>query len=100
MRRQLLGMSQAQLDELFRESPAVEIPDGRFRGTFLVAPGPMLTAGAAELIRLFAWQGKVFDAEHVRVNNRVLPFGFETTHAKVYKAASQFDSSECIVLDY
>src|SRR5437762_13709432 len=35
-----------------------------------------------------------------RLNNRVLPFGFETTPAKVYKAASQFDSSECIVLDY
>jgi hypothetical protein len=54
----------------------------------------------AELIRLFAWKGKVFDVEHGRVNDRILPFDHETVRAKVYKAASWFDSGECIVLDY
>jgi hypothetical protein len=46
------------------------------------------------------WQGKVFDAQHGRANNRVLPFSFESVPAKVYKAASRFDGKECIVLDY
>src|ERR1700704_4905142 len=100
MIQKLLGMSQMRLDELFKDSPAGELPNGRFRGTFLVAPGTILSAGSAELIRLLAWQGKVFDAEHGRANNRILPFDLETVPAKVYKATSWFDSGECIVLDY
>jgi hypothetical protein len=32
-----------------------------------------------------AWQGKVFDAEHGTVNNRVSPFGFESVLARIYK---------------
>jgi len=100
MRKRLLRMSQVRLDRLFKNSFAGELPDGRFTGTFLIAPGTVLSAGVAELIRLFAWRGKVFDAEHPRVNNRVLPFHLEALPASVYKAASLFDGSECIVLDY
>ena len=35
----LLKMSQAQLDELFRQSPAGKIPEGEAKGTAIVAPG-------------------------------------------------------------
>ena len=100
MRRRLLRMSQTKLDRLFRDSLAGELPHGRFKGTFLVAPGTVLNAATAELIRLFAWQGKVFDAEHGRLNNLVLPPGFEAVPARVYIAPSRFDGNECIVLDY
>jgi hypothetical protein len=55
---------------------------------------------AAELIRLVAWQGKVFDAEHGMATNRLLPLSFESVPARVYRAASRFDGKECIVLDY
>lgn len=98
--RRLLHMSQGQLDELFRNRAAGEIPDGRFDGAFIIAPDTFLTAGAAELIRLLAWRGKVFDARNARVTNLVLPFGLEAVSARVYKAVSRFDGDECIVLDY
>jgi hypothetical protein len=96
----LLQMSRSQLDDLFRKSAVGAIPGGGLKGTFIVAPGTPLTEIAAELIRLMVWQGKVFDAQHGRANNRVLPFSFESVPAKVYKAASRFDGKECIVLDY
>jgi hypothetical protein len=82
--KQLLGMSRAQLDDLYRKTSAGTVPNGGFKGTFIVAPGTPLTSAAAELIRLMAWQGKVFDAKHGRVNNRVSPFGFESVPARVY----------------
>ena len=95
-----LRMAQVQLDKIFSDSPVGEVPRGRFRGTFIVAPGTVLTKTAAELIRLLVWQGKVFDTVRARVNNCVLPFGFESVPAKIYKAASWFDGRECVVLDY
>jgi len=60
----LLTMSQAQLDELFTNSPAGDIPDGEGKGTALVAPGTNYTREIAEFISHFAWQGKFFDAKN------------------------------------
>jgi hypothetical protein len=98
--KQLLEMSRAQLDELFRRSSAGTLPDGSFKGTFIIAPGNSSYRSSAELIRLMAWQGKVFDAKHRRVNNRVSPFGFSSVPARVYRGVSRFDGEECIILDY
>jgi hypothetical protein len=97
---QLLNMSQAQLDELFTKSPSGEIPDGEAKGTALVAPGTKHTGEIADLIKHFAWQGKVFDANKGVLKNRILPFGLNAIIAKVYKGASWFDGKDCIVLDY
>jgi hypothetical protein len=97
---QLLAMSQAQLDELFTNSPAGEIPNGEAKGTAIVAPGTTYTREIAEFISHFAWQGKVFDAKKGRLNNRILPFGLNAIIAKVYKGPSWLDQKECIVLDY
>ena len=36
---QLLNLSQAQLDELFTNSPPGDIPDGEAKGTAIIAPG-------------------------------------------------------------
>jgi hypothetical protein len=98
--QQLLSMSQAQLDELFTNSPAGEIPDGEANGTAIVAPGTTYTLEIASFINHFAWQGKVFDAKKGFLKNRILPFGLHAIIAKVYKAPSWLDSKECIVLDY
>ena len=36
---EMLKMSQAQLDDLFTQSPVGEIPSGEANGTAIVAPG-------------------------------------------------------------
>jgi hypothetical protein len=97
---QLLKMSQPQLDELFRKSHAGEIPRGEGDGTALLIPGTELSAIAANLIHLFAWQGKVFNPEKGELLNKILPVGIEALLAKVYKGASFVDEQECIVVDY
>jgi hypothetical protein len=97
---QLLAMSQAQLDDLFRSSPAGDIPNGAANGTAIIAPGTRYSAAIAEIINHFGWQGKVFDAANGSLKNRILAFGVEAIIAKVYKGASWLDGKECIVLDY
>jgi hypothetical protein len=97
---QLLQMTQSQLDDVFRASPAGPIPQGDVDGTVLIAPGTPLSDTAARLIHLIAWQGKVFDAASGTLRNKILPEGEQAIVAQVYRAASWFDGQECIVLDY
>ena len=97
---QLMARSQAQLDDLFRSSPAGDIPNGSANGTAIIAPGTQYSASIAEVINHFGWQGKVFDAANGLLKNRILAFGVEAIIAKVYKGASWLDNKECIVLDY
>jgi hypothetical protein len=97
---QLLAMSQAQLDDLFRASPAGDIPNGPAKGTAIIAPGTQFSEPTAQIINLFGWQGKVFDAAKGLLKNKILAFGFEAIVARVYKGPSWLDGKECIVLDY
>jgi len=97
---QLLAMSQAQLDDLFRNSPPGDIPDGPAKGTAIIATGTRYTAHIAQVVNHFGWQGKVFNAQKGLLKNRILVFGLEAIVATVYKAPSWLDGKECIVLDY
>jgi hypothetical protein len=97
---QLMTMSQTELDDLFRASPAGPIPNGSAEGTAIIAPGTKYSMPIAHVINHFGWQGKVFDAEKGVLKNRLLAFGFEAILAKVYKTPSWLDNKECIVLDY
>ena len=97
---QLLAMTQAQLDDLFRASPPGDIPNGPATGTAIIAPGTQFSAPTAQIISLFGWQGKVFDAAKGLLKNKILAFGLEAIVARVYKGPSWVDSKECIVLDY
>ena len=97
---QLLAMSQTELDDLFRASPAGPIPNGSAEGTAIIAPGTKYSMPIANVINHFGWQGKVFDAEKALLKNRLLAFGIEAIVAKVYKTPSWLDNKECIVLDY
>jgi len=96
----LLKMSQEELDTLFKESKAGPIPDGEARGTAIIAPGTSFSDEIAKIVSIFAWQGKVFDAEGGFLRNDILPFGLRAIVAKVYKEDSWLDQKECIVLDY
>jgi hypothetical protein len=97
---QLIKMSQAQLDELFTNSPVGDIPNGEGEGTAIVAPGTTYTKEIADSINHFAWQGKVFDAQKGVLRNKILLLGLNAIIAKVYKGPSWLDNKECIVLDY
>jgi hypothetical protein len=96
----LMAMSQVQLDDLFKASPAGDIPNGPAKGTAIIAPGTVYTSNVAEMINHFSWQGKVFDAQKGVLKNKILAFGLEAIVAKVYKGKSWLDDKECIVLDY
>jgi hypothetical protein len=98
--RQLLQMSSADLDALFSNSPAGDIPDGPAKGTAIIAPGTKFSVEIAEFVSVFAWQGKTFDAQKGVLRNRILPIGLNAIIATVCKGASWLDNKECIVLDY
>jgi hypothetical protein len=97
---QLLAMSSQQLDDLFAGSPAGDLPNGEAQGTAIIAPGTTFSNETAEVISLFGWKGKTFDAAHGTLRNRLLAFGVDAIVAEVYKGESWFDGKECIVLDY
>jgi len=97
---QLLDMNQEQLDDLFRNSPAGEIPQGEGDGTVIIATGTQLSEVAARFLRFFAWQGKIFNPERGDLRNEITPFGIQAIIAKVYKGESWLDGKECVVLDY
>ena len=73
---QLLNMTSDQLDTLFKNSPAGDIPDGDALGTALLGTGTKISADIAEIINLFGWQGKVFDAKDGVLVNKLLLVGF------------------------
>lgn len=97
---QLLSMSSQQLDQLFGSSPSGDIPNGEAEGTAIIASGTPFSKEIAEVISLFGWKGKTFDAAHGTLRNRILAFGVNAIVAEVYKGQSLFDGNECIVLDY
>jgi hypothetical protein len=97
---QLLAMSQADLDNLFAKSPAGPIPDGTAKGTAIIAPGTAYSKEIAEIINVFDWKGKTFDAQRGVLTNKISILGFNAIVAEVYKGESWFDKKECIVLDY
>lgn len=96
----MLAMSQAELDDLFRSSPAGDIPAGQADGTVLIAPGTEISDLVAKFLHVFAWKGKVFDPATGTLKNIILPVDEKAVVAQVYKQASWFDGKECIVLDY
>jgi hypothetical protein len=98
--KQLLQMSQKQLDDLFSAHDAGPIPDGEAKGTAIIAPGTQFSESIAAFINTFAWQGKVFDAKAGLLRNHILPLGLKAIIARVSKGSSLLDQKECIVLDY
>ena len=119
--QQLLGMTQAQLDELMRTRGRLARMRAKFIEPMLLLRTEKLPEGGnwltrsnstatepshtrppeiAGFINHFAWQGKIFDAKAGLLKNKILPLGLAAIVAQVYKGESWFDGKECIVLDY
>ena len=96
----LTSMSQSELDDLFRNAPISEIPNGDAQGTAIVAPGSDLELPILWFTRWLAWQGKYVYRAQGYLLNKVGPFGFHLIKARVYKAPSWFDAKPAIILDY
>jgi hypothetical protein len=98
--RTLLGMSNAELDALFRSSPAGVVPDGTMVGTVLAFPGTWLAKPLAALARTFVWQGKVVNRRRGVLKNKVTPLRLRSFKALVFPDSSWVDTRPCVVLDY
>jgi hypothetical protein len=98
--RELTSLRGSQLDALFAEAPAGEIPTGKGRGQALMATGRLVAKPMVAITRVLAWQGKVFDPTSQRLRNLITPFGVQAITADVYVDASLLDGRPCVVLDY
>ena len=86
--QELFTKSREQLDELFRNAESGPIPDGAAKGTALIAPGTAFSDDLAQVVNLFAWQGKTFDAAGGVLRNRITAFGLNAIVAEVYQGTS------------
>ena len=100
----LMKMSQADLDALFKRCPTGSIPEGESSGTAIVCPGSMWSRMIAGFVRHVGWQGKVFtkspEGKDATLRNKIGPTGTELIVARVYYTQSWLDGKDCIVLDY
>jgi hypothetical protein len=101
---ELLGMTQPQLDDLFKKSAPGPIPDGDSAGTAIVAPATFWARLIAWIAKDWAWQGKVFtknpDGNGATLVNKITVAGVHAIVARVYYTKSWLDGQDCIVLDY
>jgi hypothetical protein len=96
----LLALSNARLDELFRGSPAGPVPNGNMRGTVLAWPGTPVADPLARVLYRVAWQGKVVNRRRGLLRNKITPLGLRLVKALVSIDDSWVDGRECVLLDY
>lgn len=96
----LLKMSQAEIDELYKQGSVGKIPDGDSKGIAIIAAGTILTKIIALLSKLFFWQGKFFYPEQKFFLNKLPPFGIRAFKGEIYKGNGWFCEGEAIILDY
>lgn len=96
----LMEMSPAQLDEIYKNSPAGEIPDDQSNGTVIFVNGVSIGNVFSSFVTWLAWQGKVFYREQGFLLNRLTPVGLKLVKAKVYRGESWLCDGESIILDY
>ena len=96
----LLNMSQAEIDELYKQGSVGEIPDGDGKGIAIIAAGTILVKVLALISKLFFWQGKFFYREQKFFLNKIAPFGIRAFKGEIYKGDGRFCEGEAIILDY
>jgi hypothetical protein len=94
---QLLQMSPAELDAIYRQGTATAIPEGRIRGTAILSPGTRRTRALSRGARLM-WQGKVIEPGQTSAVNRF--FGVRVVRGQMYSGPSWLDGQASLVLDY
>jgi len=90
-------MTPAQLESVYRQGIATAIPEGRIRGTALLAPGTRRARMMSRGARIF-WQGKVFENGQDTAVNRF--FGVRIIRGQVYQGQSWLDGQPALILDY
>ena len=97
----LLNMSQAEIDELYKQGSVGEIPDGDGKGIAIIAAGGTILANILALLsKLFVWEGKFFYREQKFFLNKIPPFGIRAFKGEIYKGDGWFCDGEAIILDY
>jgi hypothetical protein len=94
---QLLGMSPAEIENVYRQGTAAAIPPGRVRGTALLSPGTRRARVVSRGARLL-WQGKVFEEGQSTAVNRF--FGMRVIRGQLYQGPSWLDGGPSLILDY
>ncbi len=99
-----LSKSREELDEIYKNANAGEIPNGDTQGTAILA-GSFLAGLVALLVGVYAWQGKKFDmfcngGQAGVLVNKITPLSMSFIVAKVYRDSSWMDGKETIVIDY
>jgi hypothetical protein len=95
--RSLLCMSCTELEALYQSGSMPQAPDGKVRGTVIVAPGSNANRAMSKASRVM-WQGKVFDAQCQSAVNKF--FGLRIVRAQVYSGDSWMDGRPALILDY
>jgi len=96
----LVRLTNDELDDVFRASPAGELPAGVVRGTALVFNGTLACRVIAKLAYWFAWQGKKLDPDRRGLVNRITPLRLPLIRATVSHGKSWVDDKDCTVIDY
>ena len=93
----LMSCQQKDLDKLYSQSVAGEMPNGDSEGKAIFFPGSI----ANELVTRIAshvWHGKVFNLRNKILVNKI--FGFQAIKANIFKGESWFDGKESTIIDY
>ncbi|MGW3244065.1 hypothetical protein [Streptomyces sp. NPDC001070] len=98
--KDLLKSGDDHLEELFRASPAGEVPTGPMEGIGILFPGTRLGRAFAVWLRLTLWQGKLFASDGRSLINRFTLLDVPAIAALVYPGPSLMDNEPCIVIDY
>lgn len=96
----LKKLSPSELDELYQRSSIGEIPDGKGKGTVLFLTSLPTGNLFSTLVRLLAWQGKVFYRDQGFLLNRVSLLSIQMIKASVYRGESWLTEGEATILDY
>jgi hypothetical protein len=96
----VLALSGAALDDLYRNGTVSAIPLGTGRGTAIFAPGRRVGGILAKLTERAAWQGKVIDPDGRHLVNLVSPLRRRAIKARVYEGDSWLDGAPAIFIDY
>ena len=100
--KDLVNMSQSEIDDLYNKGSVNKIPDGDSTGIAIIWAGSIFTKIIAFLSWLLFWKGKYFYKEEGYFLNKILPFGIRAVKGEIYieKETCFFCRGKAIVLDY
>ncbi|NET33367.1 MAG: hypothetical protein F6K19_15325 [Cyanothece sp. SIO1E1] len=93
-------MSQAEIDQLYKQGSVDKIPDGDSKGIAIIFAGTIWAKILAFISKLFFWEGKFFYRDQKFFLNKIPPFGIRAFKGEIYTAEGRFCEGEAIILDY